>query len=254
MSIFDPNFPLCGAEMGVWVPKWRCAALRWRRPSLRLSAPGAEWPQNGGIWPQNAFFCPKTLRFEDFLPQILGSNATIGGFLLHIADISHPCPNMMRFSAPKWVFFPPNADFFSPKRGFFPPKCCFLAPKWSFSAPEWDLCVPISPGMELCSPRMGPLFAAALPPPSIPAPPLFAAPNSHFFTPKRSSPFPCLCVFPNEGFFCPPKKSFCAPEWHFRCPVLCSRAPFPPYGPNPKPDFPFFALFWSFLPQTSELP
>lgn len=123
MSIFDPNFPLRGAEMGVWVPKWRCAALRWRHPSLRLSAPGAEWPQNGGIWPQNALFCPKTLRFEGFLPQILGSNTTIGGFLLHIAHISHPCPNMMRSSAPKWVFFPPNADFFSPKKGFFSPKC-----------------------------------------------------------------------------------------------------------------------------------
>lgn len=126
------------------------------------------------------------------------------------------------------------------------------------------------PKMELFSPRMGPLCAhqpwngalqpqngafvcCSAAPPTIPAPPLFAAPNSHFFTPKRSSPFPCLCVFPNEGFFCPPKKSFCAPEWHFRCPVLCSRAPFPPYGPNPKADFPFFALFWPFLPQTSEL-
>ena len=208
----------------------------------------------GGIWPQNALFCPKTLRFEGFLPKILGSNTTIGGFLLHIAHISHPCPNMMRFSAPKWVFFPPNADFFSPKRGFFSPQMLIFSPKMELFSPRMGPLCAHQPRNGALQPQNGAFVCCSAAPPSIPAPPLFAAPNSHFFTPKRSSPFPCLCVFPNEGFFCPPKKSFCAPEWHFRCPVLCSRAPFPPYGPNPKADFPFFALFWPFLPQTSELP
>lgn len=107
--------------------------------------------------------------------------------------------------------------------------------------------------MELCSPRMGPLFAAALPPQPSPLR-LCLRPQIPTFSPQNGAPPSRVFVcFPMRAFFVPPKKSFCAPEWHFRCPVMCSRAPFPPYGPNPKADFPFFALFWPFLPQTSEL-
>ena len=208
----------------------------------------------GGIWPQNALFCPKTLRFEGFLPKILGSNTTIGGFLLHIAHISHPCPNMMRFSAPKWVFFPPNADFFSPKRGFFSPQMLIFSPKMELFSPRMGPLCAHQPRNGALQPQNGAFVCCSAAPPSIPAPPLFAAPNSHFFTPKRSSPFPCLCVFPNEGFFVPQKSLF-VPWNGILGPLFCAAGShFHPMAQTPNRTLLFLPYFGLFCPKLQNSP
>lgn len=143
--------------------------------------------------------------------------------------------------------------FLAPKRAFFPQMLIF------------------SPKMELFSPRMGPLCAhqprngalqpqngafvcCSAAPPSIPAPPLFAAPNSHFFTPKRSSPFSCLCVFPNEGFFVPQKSLFVPRNGILGAPFCAAGPHFHPMAQTPNRTFLFLPYFGLFCPKLQNSP